>query len=71
MILLAQGGAGNVFSHHDSDDWHFINAKRDDKTTQRLLLRRMVVNQREQLRTAIKQISELDLQFIGRQQKSI
>jgi type I restriction-modification system DNA methylase subunit len=54
-----------VFSNQDQDDWHFINAKYDDKTTQRRLLRRMVVNQREQLRTAIEQISELDLQFIG------
>jgi type I restriction-modification system DNA methylase subunit len=54
-----------VFSNQDQDDWHFINAKYDDQATQRRLLRRMVVNQREQLRTAIEQISELDLQFIG------
>jgi pantothenate kinase len=54
-----------VFSNRDQDDWHFINAKYDDKATQWRLLRRMVVNQREHLRTAIEQISELDLQFIG------
>jgi type I restriction-modification system DNA methylase subunit len=56
-----------VFSNQGQDDWHFINAKHDEKNTQRRLLRRIVVNQREQLRTAIEQIGELDLQSIGRQ----
>jgi type I restriction-modification system DNA methylase subunit len=55
-----------VFSNQAQDDWHFINAKYDEKNTQRRLLRRIVVNQREQLRTAIEQIGELDLQEIGR-----
>jgi type I restriction-modification system DNA methylase subunit len=54
-----------VFSNQAQDDWHFINAKYDEKNTQRRLLRRIVVNQREQLRTAIEQIGELDLQAIG------
>jgi type I restriction-modification system DNA methylase subunit len=54
-----------VFSNQGQDDWHFINAKHDEKNTQRRLLRRIVVNQREQLRTAIEQIGELDLQAIG------
>ena len=56
-----------VFSNQAQDDWHFINAKYDEKNTQRRLLRRIVVNQREQLRTAIEQIGELDLQAIGLQ----
>ncbi len=56
-----------VFSNQGQDDWHFINAKYDEKNTQRRLLRRIVVNQREQLRTAIEQIGELDLQSIGQQ----
>ena len=56
-----------VFSNQAQDDWHFINAKYDEQNTQRRLLRRIVVNQREQLRTAIEQISELDLQAIGLQ----
>jgi type I restriction-modification system DNA methylase subunit len=56
-----------VFSNQAQDDWHFINAKYDEKNTQRRLLRRIVVNQREQLRTAIEQIGELDLQAIGQQ----
>jgi hypothetical protein len=54
-----------VFSNQAQDDWHFINAKYDEQNTQRRLLRRIVVNQREQLRTAIEQIGELDLQAIG------
>jgi type I restriction-modification system DNA methylase subunit len=54
-----------VFSNQPQDDWHFINAKHDEQNTQRRLLRRIVVNQREQLRTAIEQIGELDLQAIG------
>jgi type I restriction-modification system DNA methylase subunit len=54
-----------VFSNQAQDDWHFINAKHDEQNTQRRLLRRIVVNQREQLRTAIEQIGELDLQEIG------
>jgi type I restriction-modification system DNA methylase subunit len=54
-----------VFSNQAQDDWHFINAKHDEQNTQRRLLRRIVVNQREQLRTAIEQIGELDLQAIG------
>ncbi len=54
-----------IFSNQAQDDWHFINAKHDEKNTQRRLLRRIVVNQREQLRTAIEQIGELDLQLIG------
>ncbi len=54
-----------VFSNQAQDDWHFINVKHDEKNTQRRLLRRIVVNQREQLRTAIEQIYELDLQAIG------
>jgi hypothetical protein len=58
-----------VFSNQAQDDWHFINAKYDEKNTQRRLLRRIVVNQREQLRTAIEQIGELDLQAIGQQCK--
>jgi TaqI-like C-terminal specificity domain/Eco57I restriction-modification methylase len=56
-----------VFSNQAQDDWHFINAKYDEKNTQRRLLRRIVVNQREQLRTAIEQIGELDLQAIGQE----
>jgi hypothetical protein len=56
-----------VFSNQAQDDWHFINAKYDEKNTQRRLLRRIVVNQREQLRTAIEQIGELDLQSIGQE----
>ncbi len=56
-----------VFSNQGQDDWHFINAKHDEQNTQRRLLRRIVVNQREQLRTAIEQIGELDLQSIGQQ----
>jgi hypothetical protein len=56
-----------VFSNQAQDDWHFINAKYDEQNTQRRLLRRIVVNQREQLRTAIEQIGELDLQTIGRE----
>jgi hypothetical protein len=56
-----------VFSNQAQDDWHFINAKYDEQNTQRRLLRRIVVNQREQLRTAIEQIGELDLQAIGQQ----
>jgi Eco57I restriction-modification methylase len=56
-----------VFSNQGQDDWHFINAKYDEKNTQRRLLRRIVVNRREQLRTAIEQIGELDLQAIGQQ----
>ncbi len=56
-----------VFSNQAQDDWHFINAKYDEQNTQRRLLRRMVINQREQLRTAIEQIGELDLQAIGLQ----
>jgi hypothetical protein len=58
-----------VFSNQAQNDWHFINAKYDEKNTQRRLLRRIVVNQREQLRTAIEQIGELDLQAIGQQCK--
>jgi type I restriction-modification system DNA methylase subunit len=58
-----------VFSNQGQDDWHFINAKYDEQNTQRRLLRRIVVNQREQLRTAIEQIGELDLQAIGQQCK--
>jgi hypothetical protein len=56
-----------VFSNQTQDDWHFINAKHDEQNTQRRLLRRIVVNQREQLRTAIEQIGELDLQAIGQE----
>ena len=55
-----------VFSNQAQDDWHFINAKYEEQNTQRRLLRRIVVNQREQLRTAIEQIGELDLQAIAR-----
>ena len=46
-----------VFSDRDQDDWHFINAKYDESPNPlgkgaKRLLRRIVVNQREQLRTA-------------------
>jgi hypothetical protein len=59
-----------VFSNQGQDDWHFINAKYDESPNPlgkgaKRLLRRIVVNQREQLRTAIEQIGELDLQAIG------
>lgn len=54
-----------VFSNAERDRWHFLNVKRDGKSPDQRLFRRIAVGTGEQLRTAAERLSLLDLEAAG------
>jgi Eco57I restriction-modification methylase/TaqI-like C-terminal specificity domain len=54
-----------VFANSSQSQWHFVNVKNQESITRRRLFRRIAVTKGEVNRTAIEQISELDLKRLG------
>ena len=54
-----------VFANSSQSQWHFVNVKNQESITRRRLFRRIAVTKGEVNRTAIDQISELDLKRLG------
>jgi hypothetical protein len=55
-----------VFSNSQRDRWHFLNVKRDGKSPDQRMFRRIAVGPGEQLRTAAERLSLLDMEPMGR-----
>lgn len=54
-----------IFANSSQSQWHFVNVKNQESITRRRLFRRIAVTKGEVNRTAIEQISELDLKRLG------
>jgi hypothetical protein len=64
-LLLDRPYSLFVFSNQNQSQWHFVNVKHQSSTQRQRLFRRIAIAKGEVNRTAIEQISELDLKRCG------
>ena len=70
-LLLDRPYSLFVFSNQNQSQWHFVNVKHQLSTQRQRLFRRIAITRGEVNRTAIEQISELDLKRFGSEQSDI